>query len=1226
MGLFEIASSREEAMYIANMARQVASRLPPELVAKIMNPSIASASGTREKGFEAYLTLADDVSRESRTYDTNSSGFIDMLMDTQLTKAQEELLVNLQRSLAYSSRVLQNSILYFKADSGILVMDMATTFEIQHIFDKALMENRQLENNMNVNVIRRVEKGFPALMGDITYLSAIIENLVDNSAKFTIQGSVTLSARVLDRPTIGKDAGTALVEFSVTDTGCGIPAAQLPILKIPFSTKNEAFWSAQDTKGAGLGIPTADCLARSFPEGRIDIDTVEGAGTSVKFRCRLKIDPSVECDMFGLEPPSLDGSQKPIKIAVCAPEPTFTTISGMLAPHGFELKHVTSRMATADIWFDVKQASLQNEPFRCALIDALSQSAAPHHSQLVYSLASQLKSEPLTKNIQTAIMIHAGYFAHDSTKGENFNEGILKPLLYRQVTSIVKRMIGHSDGSNAVFDMRALTTSMVDLDYDIHSDSFYDHHVGSSAASSSGGLMNGLGGTNSQRSSTHSLTIPSSLSAARKRRLSVPDMNASLFRDSMQAIADGSSSSSSTSALAELPESPVSSPRGGTFSDHSLSDLSYPASAMLRTRGRRSHTNVDASSMAAFQAFVHGTTAASGPIAGVGASSGSSLSLSGGLPMLNSTAAAMANANFMPGPGSVVGAFGANTHGPLPPNEFLKLTVLVVEDETLNRLVLKQMIHTSGHLALTAENGQTGVSMYQKHHDTIDVIIMDYRMPHMDGLQATAAIRAFEEENQLPRTDIIALTADDSVRSKCLSAGMDDCWTKPVRLQVLQATLLQKCVSKESLHPPSHPGTPTPGNTSLIQSPQSTSNPTIANNRHSAPMPYAVSFYHQQPQNSHPGPDDISALQSALVPASHFTINSHITATREYRTRSDPVLTSDEAALIAVSHSVSGAPDIIVPSSPSHPASTLAQSDGATGKQNPLRLPPIPSKKPSNGSIGGEGGSVISPLLESLPDAVSDPNAATPNSIITPATPPLVPPSAPNHSSVSVMELASSSPTPVPTLSEGSSTGTSSSTSSGAPGTPTASGNRVPVSRGSRKALVPASNSSPGTSRDCILLVEDNTTVAKIATTVLERNHQKVEHVADGQEAFEKISREHGSFDIVLMDIHLPKLGGFECTALIRDFEKQHNLLPLYIIALTGDRHVDTEKYLSKGFNYFLRKPLNYPSLISELPSIREQHSAQFYPSSEPPSPSSNSSIVASSSGSNVSKQQKSEI
>jgi len=1157
MGLFEVASSREEAMHIANMARQVASRLPPELVAKILKPSNGPA-GTKEKGFEAYLTLADDVAREARTYDTNSSGFIDMLMDTQLTKAQEELLLNLQLSLAYSSRVLQNSILYFKADSGILVMDMTTTFEIQHMFDRALMENRYLEDNMNVNVIRRVEAGFPALIGDVTYLSVIIQNLIDNSAKFTIQGSVTLSARVLDRPRFGKDAGTALVEFGVIDTGCGIPAAQLPILKIPFSTKNEAFWSAQDTKGAGLGIPTADCLARAFPEGQLDIDTIEGSGTSVKFRCRLKIDPDVEIEQFGLER-ATDGKDRRIKLAVCAPEPTFATISGMLAPHGFELKHITSRMATADMWFDVKQASLQNEPYRCALIDALSQSAAPHHVQLVYSLASQLKSDPLTERIQTAILVHAGYFANEATKGENFNEAILKPLLYRQVLSMVKRMIGLADDS--VFDLRVLSA----VEASDPNAEYYDPYHLTSSASSSTGALGAYGGTTSQRSSTNSISVPSGLGALKKRRCSFGDLHAPFLRDSLQAIADGSiSSGSSHSLLADLPESPTSSPRVDMGPESPTPE--WPSSAAFIRRTRRSHTT-DPSSIGAIHSFlgrdVMGSSTGTLNLSNVNNTS-SNLTSSGGIQLGSPHST-----------GSTVG---------FAHPDFLKLSVLVVEDETLNRLVLKQMIKQLGHLPLTAENGHAGVAMYQKHHAVLDLVIMDYRMPHMDGVQATAAIRAYEEENNLPKVEIVALTADDSVRSKCIAAGMNDCWTKPVRIQVLQATLLQKVLQKdEALQAlqrlrSSNPGTPTSGSGPIPPHHGSYSlGSTAGNSRHS--LPTWLAYYQPQPNYS-PHYEDARG-QSFFLPGRQ----SPTVTTRETRTRSDPVLSSDEAASLASSTPSAALLNELV-SANTTPTPTNHSPESS---KNPLNLPPIPSKKPSKGSIGGEGSTPVDLTLDGLMNPASAPDAVPQIVTAVAASPALhgTLPSSNISSATSGAELTNTSSTgssvPVGDA-EKSGTAVSSSTP-----TPT----RGPVSRGSRKALVPSSSASSATKRDSILLVEDNATVAKIATTVLERNHQKVEHVPDGQEAFEKISREHDSFDIVLMDIHLPKLSGFECTAFIRDFEKKHNLLPLYIIALTGDRHVDSEKYLSKGFNNFLRKPLNYPSLIAELPHIREQHASQ---------------------------------
>ncbi|MBQ6928494.1 MAG: amino acid permease [Oscillospiraceae bacterium] len=119
------------------------------------------------------------------------------------------------------------------------------------------------------------------------------------------------------------------------------------------------------------------------------------------------------------------------------------------------------------------------------------------------------------------------------------------------------------------------------------------------------------------------------------------------------------------------------------------------------------------------------------------------------------------------------------------------LRVLMAEDIELNAEILTDLLDMEGISAEHAENGQIAVDMFSQHEPGYyDAILMDVRMPVMDGLRATAAIRA------LPRPDakeipIIAMTAnafDEDVQSS-LHAGMDAHLSKPVEPDILYKTL-----------------------------------------------------------------------------------------------------------------------------------------------------------------------------------------------------------------------------------------------------------------------------------------------------------------------------------------------------------------------------------------------------------------------------------------------------
>jgi len=116
----------------------------------------------------------------------------------------------------------------------------------------------------------------------------------------------------------------------------------------------------------------------------------------------------------------------------------------------------------------------------------------------------------------------------------------------------------------------------------------------------------------------------------------------------------------------------------------------------------------------------------------------------------------------------------------------LALDLLVVEDNPTNRVVMEEMLRLLGHSATLACDGREGVTKARAHR--YDAILMDISMPVMDGMTATAMIRA---EGLSKDSHIVAVTAhtmpEELVRFR--DAGMDDCLTKPMSTRDLARTL-----------------------------------------------------------------------------------------------------------------------------------------------------------------------------------------------------------------------------------------------------------------------------------------------------------------------------------------------------------------------------------------------------------------------------------------------------
>ena len=119
------------------------------------------------------------------------------------------------------------------------------------------------------------------------------------------------------------------------------------------------------------------------------------------------------------------------------------------------------------------------------------------------------------------------------------------------------------------------------------------------------------------------------------------------------------------------------------------------------------------------------------------------------------------------------------------PSEVHPLRILLVEDAKENRIVVKAFLKKAPHAIEVAENGRIGVDKFLSGE--YDLILMDMRMPVMDGYTATGEIRKWEKEHKKDPIPIIALTAHAlrEDRQKCLDAGCTDYLPKPLKKQDL---------------------------------------------------------------------------------------------------------------------------------------------------------------------------------------------------------------------------------------------------------------------------------------------------------------------------------------------------------------------------------------------------------------------------------------------------------
>jgi CheY-like chemotaxis protein len=111
------------------------------------------------------------------------------------------------------------------------------------------------------------------------------------------------------------------------------------------------------------------------------------------------------------------------------------------------------------------------------------------------------------------------------------------------------------------------------------------------------------------------------------------------------------------------------------------------------------------------------------------------------------------------------------------------MRILFIEDDAMNRRVVRDMLHVAGLPLAEADGGAAGIARLER--EEFDVLLLDLRMPQMDGFAVIKALRSRDDD--LQGIPIIVVTADTAsgLEQDCLDAGADAVLFKPIAMQAL---------------------------------------------------------------------------------------------------------------------------------------------------------------------------------------------------------------------------------------------------------------------------------------------------------------------------------------------------------------------------------------------------------------------------------------------------------
>ncbi len=228
-----------------------------------------------------------DIGHEIRTPVNSIIGMAALLLDENLSQKSREY----AKTIRKNSSVLLNMI-------GNIPGSTSTELDVQGIEMEALDLHHCIQNVMGLYAVEASERGIELrseledlpdslLSSDASQLEQVLANLLANALQYTEEGSVVLSASCQDL-----NDSNLKIDFSLADTGIGIPADSLETVFDPFKASGLAKSSGKYGDGGGLGLPLCKGLV-DLMGGEIRIESEEGKGTTVKFSMTVELDPEL---------------------------------------------------------------------------------------------------------------------------------------------------------------------------------------------------------------------------------------------------------------------------------------------------------------------------------------------------------------------------------------------------------------------------------------------------------------------------------------------------------------------------------------------------------------------------------------------------------------------------------------------------------------------------------------------------------------------------------------------------------------------------------------------------------------------------------------------------------------------------------------------------------------------------------------------------------------------